>query len=106
MAKIATLNFKLQNTATWNLREAIHSDRKFSNDIELHILEIPKIKNNDIKNDELAHWLMFIDNPDSEEVSKFMEENKFFKQGREEGRAIGKKEKKLEIAKKMLEKNI
>lgn len=137
---------------TWNLREAVHSNRKFSNDIELHILEIPKIKNNDIKNDELAHWLMFIDNPDSEEVSKFMEENKFFKQAREElaylsgdenfkflvhdramflmdqdarekqgfadglamgkaegkaeGIASGKKEKQIEIAKKMKEKNI
>lgn len=43
-----------------------------------------EIYNVDIKNDELAHWLMFINNPDSEEVEKFMCENKFWKQAREE----------------------
>ena len=68
----------------WNLREEKNLDRKLTNDIEMHILEIPKLKNVDIKNDELAHWLMFIDNPDSKEVEKFMCENKFWKQAREE----------------------
>ncbi len=68
----------------WNLREENNSNRKLSNDIEMHVLEIPKVKNVDIKNDELAHWLMFIDNPDSKEVEKFMCENKFWKQAREE----------------------
>lgn len=132
----------------WNLREEKHRGRKLTGDIEMHILEIPKIKNNDIKNDELAHWLMFIDNPDSKEVEKFMCENKFWKQAREElaylsgeenfkflvhdramflmdqnareqksfadgkaagfadGKNEGLKEKQIEIAKKMKEKNI
>ena len=68
----------------WNLREEKNSERKLTNDIEMHILEIPKLKNVDIKDDELAHWLMFSDNPDSKEVEKFMCENKFWKQAREE----------------------
>ena len=99
----------------------------------MHILEIPKIKNANIEKDELAQWLMFIDNPNSEEVKKFMEENKFFKQAREElaymsgdenfqqavedrarflmdqkeregqSKEEGKKEGNIEVAKKMLE---
>ena len=68
----------------WNLREAKHLDTILSNDIEMHILEIPKIKDNEILKDELAHWLKFIKNPGDMEVQKFMEENKFYKQAREE----------------------
>ena len=68
----------------WNLREENHKDLKLTNDIELHILEIPKVRNSDMKNDELAQWLKFISNPEDEEVQKVMCENKFYKQAREE----------------------
>lgn len=68
----------------WNLREENHKDLKLTNDIELHILEIPKVKDSDMKNDELAQWLRFIANPEDEEVQKNMCENKFYKQAREE----------------------
>ena len=115
----------------WNLREEHHKDLKLTNDIELHILEIPKVKNSDMKNDELAQWLKFIANPEDEEVQKIMCENKFYKQAREElaylsgeehfkrlvesrarflmdqetEKSISKEEGKKEIAKKMKEKN-
>lgn len=68
----------------WNLREKDFSNLIISNNIELHILEIPKIKNNELLKDELAQWLKFIENPENEEVNCFMSENKFFKQAREE----------------------
>ena len=61
---------------------------KFNNgedcNIELHILEIPKIKENEILKDELAQWLKFIENPGNKEVEKFMSENKYLKQAKEE----------------------
>ena len=68
----------------WNLREQNHNDLKLTNDIELHILEIPKVENSKLQNDELAQWLKFIANPEDEEVHKFMGENKYYKQAREE----------------------
>lgn len=36
------------------------------------------------KKDELVQWLKFIANPENKEVERFMEENKFLKQAREE----------------------
>ena len=68
----------------WNLREEKHKDLKLTNDIEFHILELPKVKNANLENDELAQWLRFIANPEDEEVHKAMCENKFYKQAREE----------------------
>ena len=68
----------------WNLREETQQDMKLTNDIEMHILEIPKIKDTELEKDELAQWLKFIDNPESEEVKMFMSENKYWKQAMEE----------------------
>ena len=68
----------------WNLREKDFHNCIVTNNIELHILEIPKIKNDEILKDELAQWLKFIENPENKEVEKFMCENKFYKQAREE----------------------
>ena len=52
--------------------------------IEMHVLEIPKIQNIQILNDELAQWLKFIESPGNEEVNKVMSENIFLKQAKEE----------------------
>ena len=43
----------------WNLREATYKDIILTNNLELHILEIPKINNNEIPRDELVQWLKF-----------------------------------------------
>ena len=68
----------------WNLREQNHKELKLTNDLELHILEIPKVKDSEIEKDELAQWLKFIANPEDKEVQKIMCENKYYKQAREE----------------------
>ncbi len=68
----------------WNLREKDYSQKVISKNIELHILEIPKIKDDEILKDELAQWLKFIENPGNEEVKKFMGENRFLKQAKKE----------------------
>ena len=68
----------------WTLRENIHKNVQLTNDIEMHILEIPKINDSELKCDELAQWLKFIENPESEEVNFLMSENKYWKQAKEE----------------------
>ena len=116
------------------------TDTVLTNDIEMHILEIPKINDNEMLKDELVQWLRFIKEPDNKGVEKFMEENKYLKQARKElehlsgdpdfkrllesragflrdvdakmevaeekGIEEGKKQKQLEIAKKMKEENM
>ena len=68
----------------WNLREKEFKNTIITNNIEMHILEIPKIKNDELLLDELAQWLKFIENPENMEVEKFMCENKYYKQAKEE----------------------
>lgn len=68
----------------WNLREQNNYNCILTKNIEMHILEIPKIKNAEILKDELARWLKFIENPGNKEVEKFMFNNKFLKQAKEE----------------------
>ena len=82
---IELLDLKEYHTV-WNLRERKHLDKILTDDIELHILEIPKIQNTKLKTDELALWLKFIENPLNKEVKKNMEEkeNKYLKQAKEE----------------------
>ena len=70
--------------SVFNLREKNHHEIIFSEDIEIHVLEIPKLKKSDVENDELARWLKFIDNPENKEVKKIMEENEYYKQAEEE----------------------
>ncbi len=82
--KINKLSDIKEYHTVWNLRERKHPNKILTKDIELHILEIPKIRNTDIKKDELALWLKFIENPKNEEVENNMEESDCLKQAKEE----------------------
>ncbi len=123
-------------------------------DLELHIIEIPKAKRilEKERYNRIAQWLMFIDNPNTERVEEIMKENKEVekaknvlhemsedeklqrlaelrekweldersareswkeegleegrKQGLKEGKEEGERNKQIEIAKKMKEKNM
>ena len=89
---ILIANFKLEQLkhipnyhTIWNLREKFYSSTILTDNIEMHILEIPKIENYEIlKNDELAQWLKFIENPENKEVEKLMRENRFLRQAKKE----------------------
>ena len=84
--RLPRLKKLLDYHTTWNLREKKHTDLVLTEDIEVHILEIPKIKKEEINADELALWLKFIQNPMNKEVRENMEkqENRFLKQAEEE----------------------
>lgn len=68
----------------WNLREEKRKDKIISRNIELHIIELPKIKEEEIEKDALIAWLMFIKNPESERVRGKMEEDEVLKQAMKE----------------------
>ena len=122
----------------WQLRETEHRDIVLTENCEMNIIELPKAiqeyQNN--KDDEMLQWMMFLENPENEEVFKIMEENEDIKAAKEEldkinqdeilwkealdieitrmdqaqflyeAKRDGKKEGKLEVAKKMLERGI
>ena len=112
--------------------------RVLTDKLELVILEIPKARRiiKKEKDNKIAQWLMFLDNPNSKEVTRIMGENKEIKEAVEEldemsqdeelkrlaflkekyirdeksaqryFREEGREENKRQIAKKMLDKNM
>ena len=53
---------------------------------EIIIIEIPKVVKAYPKtpNDEVLQWMLFLDNPEKEEVARIMEENEDIKEAKEE----------------------
>ena len=53
---------------------------------EIIIIEIPKVVKAYQKtpNDEVLQWMLFLDNPEKEEVARIMEENRNIKEAKEE----------------------
>ena len=67
----------------WKIIEERTRKTILTNDLELHILEIPKIKVEGTEKTDLIKWLKFIDNPKSKEVEEYMKENVAIKQANE-----------------------
>lgn len=70
----------------WKIMLDNKETRILTDKLEIVILELPKAKivlEKD-KNNEIAQWLMFLDNPNSMEVSKIMSKNKEIKEAVEE----------------------
>ena len=67
----------------WKIIEEKERKTILTNDLELHILEIPKIKVEGTEKTDLIKWLKFIDNPKSKEVEEYMKENVAIKQANE-----------------------
>ena len=67
----------------WKIIEKKKRKTILTNDLELHILEIPKIKVEGTEKTDLIKWLKFIDNPKSKEVEEYMKENVAIKEANE-----------------------
>ena len=67
----------------WKIIEEKERKTILTNDLELHILEIPKIKVEGTEKTDLIKWLKFIDNPKSKEVEEYMKENVAIKEANE-----------------------
>ena len=138
---IAITDFDLEETkeieemeTIWKMIETKNREQILTEDFEMRIINMKKAKTMYEKNkdDKKAQWMLFIDNPNSKEVSQIMEENEEIKKAvvkvqemteDEEmeriqkaimdekasiktGERIGKEEKTEEIVKSMLKDNL
>ena len=60
----------------WHIHEEKNLKKVLTEDLELHIIELPKAKELKSKHDTLLQWLAFLDNPNKEGVLDSMKENK------------------------------
>ena len=86
---IAIIDFELKLTkeiekmeTKWRIREDENTKIILTDALEIHIIELSKAKDAYKKDKEnrKVQWMMFLDNPNTEEVGKIMEENKEIKE--------------------------
>lgn len=84
----------------WKLYEEEHKNLVLTNYLEIHILELEKVKNTYLKNkdNKKAQWMLFLDDPNSKEVQDIMEENKEIKEATIEVRKMSEDEKMQRLA--------
>ena len=70
----------------WQMRDNATGSRILTDRFELVIMELPKAKRiyMNKNQDKVSQWMMFLDNPNSEEVVKIMNENNDIKKAHEE----------------------
>ena len=69
----------------WKIIEENERKKVLTDDFELHIIELPKIRKGkaDGKEEKLLEWLSFLENPESKEVTGYMKKNENMKQAKE-----------------------
>ena len=86
---------EIQNAHTkWQIREEKNSTIILTSYLEIHIIELPKAIKEYAKSpqDTVLQWMMFLDNPNKEEVTKIMEKNEDIKEAKEELNQLSKDE--------------
>lgn len=86
---IIILNYELpklkdieEGCTNWKWIETKYHEKILTDKMEIYIIELPKIIHKGILKleDSLTQWMLFLDNPNSEEVKKIMEDNKEIKE--------------------------
>ena len=79
----------------WKIIEEEKRKLILTEDLEIHIIEIPKIYNIKEKEqeEELVKWINFIENPESKKVEEYMKENKELKEAKEKLKVMSEDEK-------------
>ncbi len=95
---IADFNIKgleeVEYHSTWKIIETNSVKKLILTDkFELDIIELSKIKGRENEKDQLLDWLVFLENPESERVTRKMEENENLKEAVEKLDRISKDEK-------------
>ena len=69
----------------WKIIDENERKKVLTDDFEIHIIELPKIRERKAngKDKKLLEWLSFLENPESKEVTGYMEKNKNMKQAKE-----------------------
>lgn len=138
---IIFLDYEIENLkelpthTKWQIRNDKNGKIVLTEDLEIHIIEIPKI-NKMLVNGKLKKWILFLENPEGEETKKMAEKEKEIKEAIETledissdeakeriaelrqkyimdkkselrtAEEIGRKKGQIEIAKKMLKENM
>ena len=95
---IADFNIKgleeVEYHSTWKIIETNSAKKLILTDkFELDIIELLKIKGRENEKDQLLDWLIFLENPESERVTRKMEENENLKEAVEKLDRISEDEK-------------
>ena len=95
---IADFNIKgleeVEYHSTWKIIETNSVKKLILTDkFELDIIELSKIKGRENEKDQLLDWLIFLENPESERVTRKMEENENLKEAVEKLNRISEDEK-------------
>ena len=69
----------------WKIIEEKGRKTVLTDDLELHIIELPKMRKNKAtgKDKKLIEWLSFLNNPESKEVTNYMKNNESMKKAKE-----------------------
>lgn len=104
---IAIIDYKFELTkeleqmeTIWNLREKNHPKLILTDKIEIRIIELGKVLEEYRKNktNEKAQWMLFINNPNDEEVQEVLKENKEIKEATVEVKKMSEDEKLKRLA--------
>ena len=96
---------ELEYHSKWKIIEEKNRKLILTEDLELHIIEIPKIYRTEGKEEELTKWIYFIENPESEKVGEYMKENKEMKEAKEKLEVMSEDER-MQILAELKEKAI
>ena len=89
---------ELEYHSSWKIIEERERKIILTNKLEIHIIELPKIKEKESKKDKLLDWLYFLENPESERIKEKMKENEELRQAKEKLIKISADEKMQRIA--------
>ena len=75
---------ELEYHTTWKIIETKYRKNILTDELEIHIIEIPKIYRliGEKQKEELVKWLEFIEDPTSKEVENYMNENEGIKEAK------------------------
>ena len=96
---------ELEYHSRWKIIEEKNRKLVLTEDLEIHIIEIPKIYKLDGKEEELTKWLYFIENPESKKVEEYMKENNEMKEAKEKLKVMSEDER-MQILAELREKAI
>ena len=98
---------ELEYHSKWKIIEEEKRKLILTEDLEIHIIEIPKIYKlaGEEQDEELVKWLEFIENPESKKVEKYMKENKEMKEAKEKLEVMSEDER-MQILAELREKAI
>jgi len=84
----------------WQMRDDKTGKRLLTDKFEMCIIELPKAKRlySNTKSDKICSWMMFLDNPNSQEVLSIMEKDKDIKDANEKLKYLSEDEEMRRIA--------